>query len=109
MTSHHRKQRERSPGRKEHPFPAGDLSLIFLQKVKHFPSLIRISGERAYSRSKGCDPMSPTLSRQEAERLVNTYSDLILRLSYTYSPQNPRPRPFSSSLRPSGSAPRTTG
>lgn len=28
--------------------------------------------------------MRPTLSRQEAERLVNTYSDLILRLSYTY-------------------------
>ena len=28
--------------------------------------------------------MSPALTRQEAERLVNTYSDLILRLSYTY-------------------------
>ncbi len=28
--------------------------------------------------------MTPTLSRQEAERLVNTYSDMILRLSYTY-------------------------
>lgn len=28
--------------------------------------------------------MPPTLTRQEAERLVNTYADLILRLSYTY-------------------------
>ena len=28
--------------------------------------------------------MKTTLSRPEAERLVNTYSDLILRLSYTY-------------------------
>ncbi len=27
---------------------------------------------------------TPTLSRQEAERLVGTYSDTILRLSYTY-------------------------
>ena len=28
--------------------------------------------------------MPPSLTRQEAERLVNTYADLILRLSYTY-------------------------
>ena len=28
--------------------------------------------------------MKTPLSRQEAERLVNTYADLILRLSYTY-------------------------
>lgn len=28
--------------------------------------------------------MNHTLTAQEAERLVNTYSDLILRLSYTY-------------------------
>ncbi len=28
--------------------------------------------------------MKPPISRQEAERLVNTYADLILRLSYTY-------------------------
>ena len=27
---------------------------------------------------------NPTLTPQEAERLVNTYADLILRLSYTY-------------------------
>ncbi len=29
-------------------------------------------------------PMQPPLDRSEAERLVHTYSDLILRLSYTY-------------------------
>ena len=28
--------------------------------------------------------MRPPLDRQEAERLVETYADLILRLSYTY-------------------------
>lgn len=28
--------------------------------------------------------MSPTLDRQEAERLAETYADLILRLAYTY-------------------------
>ena len=28
--------------------------------------------------------MSDALDRGEAERLVNSYSDLILRLSYTY-------------------------
>ena len=28
--------------------------------------------------------MAPTLDRAEARRLVDTYSDLILRLSYTY-------------------------
>ena len=31
--------------------------------------------------------MKSTLSRQEVERLVHTYSDLILRLSYTYLKQ----------------------
>ena len=29
-------------------------------------------------------PMQTPLDRSEAERLVHTYSDLILRLSYTY-------------------------
>ena len=28
--------------------------------------------------------MRPPLERQEAERLVETYSDLVLRLSYSY-------------------------
>ena len=28
--------------------------------------------------------MRPTLDRREAERLVNTYADSILRLSYAY-------------------------
>ena len=34
--------------------------------------------------SKDVNVTRPTLSRQEAERLVETYSDLILRLSYSY-------------------------
>ena len=33
--------------------------------------------------------MPPSLTRQEAERLVNTYADLILRLSYTYLSHTP--------------------
>ena len=33
---------------------------------------------------KDVTDMAPTLDRAEARRLVETYSDLILRLSYTY-------------------------
>jgi len=53
--------------------------------VKDFPVLNRIPGESAFeSEEKDVRHTRPTLSRQEAERLVETYSDLVLRLSYTY-------------------------
>ena len=65
--------------------------------------------------------MPPSLTRQEAERLVNTYADLILRLSYTYLShthdaqdicqtvflkliERPRPSPPRSMRRPGSSA-----
>ena len=53
--------------------------------MKDFPLLNRIPGESAFeTEEKDVRHTRPTLSRQEAERLVETYSDLVLRLSYTY-------------------------
>ena len=54
--------------------------------------------------------MPVTLDRGEAERLVHAYSDLILRLSYTYlkSSKSPRPFPLRSMRRPGSSARRST-
>ena len=36
------------------------------------------------TKTKEVIDMRPPLERQEAERLVETYSDLVLRLSYSY-------------------------
>ena len=58
--------------------------------------------------------MKPPISRQEAERLVNTYADLILRLSYTYLKETQdaqdicRPSFSSSWKNPGPSSPRST-
>ena len=69
--------------------------------------------------------MSPTLDRQEAERLAETYADLILRLAYTYLNhtqdaqdicqtvflkllERPRPSPPPPMRRPGSSAPPPT-
>ena len=53
--------------------------------VKDFQAPIRILDESAFNPdAKDVDATKPTLSRTEAERLVETYSDLVLRLSYTY-------------------------
>ena len=50
--------------------------------MKDFPPPGRIPVERAFG--KEVRATNPALTPQEAERLVNTYADLILRLSYTY-------------------------
>ena len=50
--------------------------------MKDFPPPARIRGERAFG--KEARATKPNLTPQEAEQLVDTYADLILRLSYTY-------------------------
>ena len=64
--------------------PCGSTEKRF-PSVKDFWGLGRIPGESAFeSEAKDVRHTRATLSRQEAERLVETYSDLVLRLSYTY-------------------------
>ena len=53
----------------------------FFLSLTDFPPPIVFLVERPAARGrKGSEPMSPTLDRQEAERLAETYADLILRL-----------------------------
>ena len=57
----------------------------FFRIVKDFAALNRIIGESAFTPTgKDVTALSVDLDRGEAERLVHSYSDLILRLSYTY-------------------------
>ncbi len=61
------------------------LLFLFFAVVKNLAALNRMVGESAFHwNGREVSHTGATWSRQEAERLVNTYSDLILRLSYTY-------------------------
>lgn len=61
------------------------LGFSFLRPGERFPAFNRIRVQRFDSPAKGCETYARhTGIAGEAERLVHAYSDLILRLSYTY-------------------------